>query len=447
MKKLFMTLLSVLHFIAMPACWMGMIFVIVACDESSVTEEIVPFPAESSSSLDNKHASLLLSKKDNMEGDYENTGLPVCYISTIDGLPITSKTEYVEASLRIEQNGELLFEDTLLNIRGRGHSSWTDSPKVPYKLKLSHKAPLLGMSANKHFVLLSNYFDKSLMRAAIGFKIGELLESSWTPESRFVELVFNGKYQGDYQLTESVREGANRIRVDETGFLTEYIYPDRIAEEKVLIQTIDSGYYYKFMYPDEKNITARRVQYADNLMNRLERSLNRPSKPHEFADIIDVKSWAKWFYQQNLLMLEECNMYMVKYDDTENSRLAMGPMWDFDWCLGSGYYNGTERPNPNHHIVSTHYFRKLAADSLFMAEVARLHREYGPTVREGVLRYYDELMEHLRLSQRLNFACWPILTERVSIGAYPLGSWEREVACDRQFFLAHYEYLDQILIH
>jgi len=140
-------------------------------------------------------------------------------------------------------------------------------------------------------------------------------------------------------------------------------------------------------------------------------------------------------------------MYMVKYDDTENSRLAMGPMWDFDWCLGSGYYNGTERPNPNHHIVSTHYFRKLAADSLFMAEVARLHREYGPTVREGVLRYYDELMEHLRLSQRLNFACWPILTERVSIGAYPLGSWEREVACDRQFFLAHYEYLDQILIH
>jgi hypothetical protein len=424
-----------------------MIFVIVACDESSVTEEIVPFPAESSSSLDNKLASLLLSKKDNMEGDCENTGLPVCYISTIDGLPITSKTEYVEASLRIEQNGELLFEDTLLNIRGRGHSSWTDSPKVPYKLKLSHKAPLLGMSANKHFVLLSNYFDKSLMRAAIGFKIGELLESSWTPESRFVELVFNGKYQGNYQLTESVREGANRIRVDETGFLTEYIYPDRIAEEKVLIQTIDSGYYYKFMYPDEKNITARRVQYADNLMNRLERSLNRPSKPHEFADIIDVKSWAKWFYQQNLLMLEECNMYMVKYDDTENSRLAMGPMWDFDWCLGSGYYNGTERPNPNHHIVSTHYFRKLAADSLFMAEVARLHREYGLTVREGVLRYYDELMEHLRLSQRLNFACWPILTERVSIGAYPLGSWEREVACDRQFFLAHYEYLDQILIH
>ena len=444
MKKLFTTLLSVLHFIAMPACWMGMIFVIVACDESSVTEEIVPFPAESSLSLDNKHASLLLSRKDSVEGDYENTGLPVCYIFTNDGLPITSKTEYVEASLRIEQNGELLFEDTLLNIRGRGHSSWTDSPKLPYKLKLSHKAPLLGMSANKHFVLLSNYFDKSLMRAAIGFKVGELLESDWTPESRFVELVFNGEYQGNYQLTESVKEGKNRIRVDKTGFLTEYIYPDRIDEEKVFIQTIDSGYYYKFMYPDEKDITAQRVQYADDLMNRLERSLNRPSKPHEFADIIDVKSWAKWFYQQNLLMLEECNMYMVKYDDTDNSRLTMGPMWDFDWCLGAGYYYGTERPNPNHHLVSTHYFRKLAADSLFMTEVARLHRQYGYKVREGVLKYYEELREQLRLSQELNYQRWPILNERISIGAYPLGSWEREVECDRQFFLAHYEYLESI---
>ena len=444
MKKFITTLLSVLHFIAMPVCWMGMIFVIVACDESAVTEEIVPFPAASSSSLDNKHASLLLTRKDSVERDYEHTGLPVCYISTNDDLPITSKTEYVEASLRIEQNGVLLFEDTLLNIRGRGHSSWTDSPKHPYRLKLSHKASLLGMSANKHFVLLSNYFDKSLMRAAIGFKIGELLESSWTPESRFVELVFNGEYQGNYQLTESVKEGSDRIRVDKTGFLTEYIYPDRIAEEKVFIQTIDSGYYYKFMYPDEKNITPQRVQYADDLMNRLERALNRPSKPHEFADIIDVESWAKWFYQQNLLMLEECNMYMVKYDDTDDSRLAMGPMWDFDWCLGSGYYFGTERPNPNHHLVSTHYFRKLAADSLFMAEVARLHRKYGPKVRDGVLNYYEELREQLRLSQELNYQRWPILNQRISIGAYPLGSWEREVACDRQFFLAHYEYLESI---
>lgn len=445
MKKLITALLSVLHFIAMPACWMGMIFAIVACEESSVTDEIIPFPAESSLSLDSKHASLLLSRKDSVARDYEKTGLPVCYIYTSDGLPITSKTEYVEASLRIEQNGELLFEDTLLNIRGRGHSSWTDSPKLPYKLKLSHKAPLLGMSANKHFVLLSNYFDKSLMRVAIGFKIGELLESSWTPESRFVELVFNGEYQGNYQLTESVKEGTNRIRVDKTGFLTEYIYPDRIDEEKVFIQTVDSGYYYKFMYPDEKDITTQRVQYADDLMNRLERSLNRPSKPHEFADIIDVKSWAKWFYQQNLLMLEECNMYMVKYDDTDNSRLAMGPMWDFDWCLGSGYYYGTERPNPNHHIVSTHYFRKLAADSLFMAEVARVHRQYGPKVREDVLRYYDKLTEYLRFSQVLNFERWPILDKRVSIGALPLGSWEQEVECDRRFFLAHYEYLDRIL--
>ena len=444
MKKLITALLSVLHFIAMPACWMGMICVIVACEESSVTEEIIPFPAESSLSLDSKHASLLLSRKDSVARDYEKTGLPVCYIYTSDGLPITSKTEYVEASLRIEQNGELLFEDTLLNIRGRGHSSWTDSPKLPYKLKLSHKAPLLGMSANKHFVLLSNYFDKSLMRVAIGFKIGELLESSWTPESRFVELVFNGEYQGNYQLTESVKEGTNRIRVDKTGFLTEYIYPDRIDEEKVFIQTVDSGYYYKFMYPDEKDITTQRVQYADDLMNRLERSLNRPSKPHEFADIIDVKSWAKWFYQQNLLMLEECNMYMVKYDDTDNSRLTMGPMWDFDWCLGSGYYYGAERPNPNHHMVSTHYFRKLVADSLFMAEVTHLHQQYGYKVREGVLKYYEELREQLRLSQELNYQRWPILNKRISIGAYPLGSWEKEVECDRQFFLTHYDFLESI---
>lgn len=447
MKQQFSILLTVMHFIAIPVCWMGMISVVVACDESSVTEELVPRPFVTSlQQSDEKHASLLLSRKDSVGQGYVNTGLPVCYITTDNGEPVTSRTEYASAVMRIELNGQLLFEDSLLNIRGRGHSSWTDSPKHPYRLKFSRKAPVLGMAANKHFVLLSNYFDKSLMRAAIGFRIGELLKSSWTPESRFVELVLNGQYEGNFQLTESVREGADRIRVDNTGFITEYIYPDRIAEEKVLIQTIDSGYYYKFKYPDEEDITTGRIRYADQLMNRLESALNRPAKPHEYSDIIDVESWAKWFYQQNLLMLEECNMYMVKYDDTEKSRLAMGPMWDFDWCLGSGYYNGTERPNPNHHIVSTHYFRKLAADSLFMAEVARLHREYGPTVREGVLRHYEKLISYLRRSQTLNFERWPILDKRVSIGAFPLGSWEREVESDRQFFLTHYDYLDSLLL-
>jgi hypothetical protein len=444
MRKLLTTLFAVLQAHAMPALEMMLLFIIAACDEATVPE--VPEPSQRVTAqarpMSNAQESPLSAQEDSVRNAYEETGLPVCYITVTDSADITSRTTYVMASMRIEEAGRIVFEDTLLNIRGRGHASWTDSPKHPYRLKLSHKAELLGMAANKHFALLSNYVDKSLMRAAIGFRIGELLECDWTPQSRFVELVLNGKHQGCYQLTEAVKEGKDRIRIDKTGFIAEYIYPDRVAEEQVYFQTIDSGHFFKFKYPDEKDMTDKRLSYAANELDQFERALNRPSKAHEYAERIDVVSWAKWYYQQQLMMLEEFNLFVVKYDDTSDSRLALGPLWDFDWSLGSGYYDGEERPNPNHHLVATQYFRRLSADSLFMSEVIRLHRQYGKKVREGVLKYYDELSDLLWKSQALNFERWPILNERISIGAWPLGSWEKEVACDRQFFIDHYNYLD-----
>ena len=446
MRKLLTTLLAVLQVHAVPVLKMMFVLLIAACDEATVLE--VPEPtqrviAEERSSSDKPDTSRL-AQEDSVRNAYEETGLPVCYITTADSADITSRTEYVVASMRIEKEGVVVFKDSRLSIRGRGHASWTDSPKHPYKLKFSRKAELLGMAPNKHFALLSNYVDKSLMRAAIGFRIGELLECKWTPQSRFVELVLNGVYQGCYQLTETVRAGKDRICVNDRGFIAEYIYPDRVAEERVYFQTIDSGYYFKFKYPDEKDMTVERLAYAANEMNQFERALKRPSKAHEDADLIDVESWAKWFYQQQLMLLEEFNLYVVKYDDTSDSRLALGPLWDFDRSLGYDHYDGEERPNPNHHLVATHYFRRLSADSLFMAEVIRLHCKYGPKVREGVLRYYDELSGLLSKSQALNFERWPILNEWMSIGTRPLGSWEKEVACDRQFFIDHYDYLDQL---
>ena len=81
-----------------------------------------------------------------------------------------------------------------------------------------------------------------------------------------------------------------------------------------------------------------------------------------------------------------------------------------------------------------------------MAEVAKLHQHYGKKVRAGVLAYYDELSRQLWKSQELNFRLWPILDKRISVGAFPLGSREQEVECDRQFFLDHYEFLDTVFI-
>ena len=88
------------------------------------------------------------------------------------------------------------------------------------------------------------------------------------------------------------------------------------------------------------------------------------------------------------------------------------------------------------------YFQQLSKNEFFVNNVRNIHNKYGKLIRNEILNYYDILSEKLNNSQKLNFILWPILNQRVSVGAYPLGSWEAEVECDKSFFKVHYNFLD-----
>ncbi len=148
--------------------------------------------------------------------------LPVVYIDTHDGQEITDKENYKDADLRIQGNEEYNSETTTLydgltEIRGRGNSTW-GMPKKPYKLKLDKKTDLLGMGKNKHWVLLANYSDETLMRNTLAYNFSgslgmEQMSTVW------VSVVFNDSYAGNYQLCEQVRVDETRVDVfDWEGF-------------------------------------------------------------------------------------------------------------------------------------------------------------------------------------------------------------------------------------
>jgi hypothetical protein len=119
--------------------------------------------------------------------------LPVLAITTDDGLPITSKEIYKTARYRVtDESGTLLVESSL-EIRGRGNNTW-EFDKKPYKLKLTNSTALLGMPANKHWVLLANYADRTMLRNEAAFHLGEQLGLAWTPRNVQVEVTLNGEY-------------------------------------------------------------------------------------------------------------------------------------------------------------------------------------------------------------------------------------------------------------
>ena len=147
--------------------------------------------------------------------------LPVVYIDTEGGQEITSKDYYIDATIKLQGNDQysdskVLYEGAT-EIRGRGNSTW-GQPKKPYRLKLDKKTDAFGMGKSKHWVLLANYMDESLMRNTLAYNLSgsmgmEQMSTVW------VDVILNGKYVGNYQFCENIRTDDTRVDIfDWEGF-------------------------------------------------------------------------------------------------------------------------------------------------------------------------------------------------------------------------------------
>ena len=139
--------------------------------------------------------------------------LPVLYIDTDDGKPITSKENYVTASLRIQGNTD--FEQQYLGtteIRGRGTTSWAQYPQKSYKLKLGKKTNLFDFGKSKYWVLVSNFNDKSCLRNYLASELAKLLGAIGM-NMTWVEVVLNGEVKGCYMLSQHIRVDRNSVDI------------------------------------------------------------------------------------------------------------------------------------------------------------------------------------------------------------------------------------------
>lgn len=144
--------------------------------------------------------------------------LPVVYIDTADGYGITSKTVYKDATMRIQGNDRFNSANSTLydgdiSIRGRGNSTWnTGYSKLPYKIKLDTKTNLLGFGNSKHWALLANYMDESLLRNTTSYDLSGAMGMVYL-KSTHVDVILNGVYAGNYQLVGNVRIEESRANI------------------------------------------------------------------------------------------------------------------------------------------------------------------------------------------------------------------------------------------
>lgn len=158
-------------------------------------------------------------------GKYWFSNLPVVYIECKDGKWPIKKDEDVKAKFFITGNAKYPMQykmdaefDSKLHVRG---NSTAGQDKKPYKIKLNKKADLFEMGGkdadgnpikNKHWVLLANCFDESLMRNKLCYDLSEKF-GLLSMKSTWVDVVMNGKYVGNYQLCQHIRVAEERVNV------------------------------------------------------------------------------------------------------------------------------------------------------------------------------------------------------------------------------------------
>ena len=71
------------------------------------------------------------------------------------------------------------------------------------------------MGKSKHWVLLSNAMDSSLLRNRVMAGIGRAFGMSFTPKMLSVDLYINGEYMGNYVLGHQIRIEKASVGIDE----------------------------------------------------------------------------------------------------------------------------------------------------------------------------------------------------------------------------------------
>lgn len=375
------------------------------------------------------------------------TGIPIVWIETENRQAITSKEDYVKGSVTISKTPFTQGYDGTMRIKGRGNATWASYPKKPYRIKLDSKSMILGMPADKDWVLLAEYCDKSMLRSTYAFELSKLMEFPWTPRGYHVEVFLNGSYNGTYFLCEHVKAASNRVNITDDGYLIE---DDNYWNQEPIWFTTNRGLHFTFKHPDSDDMVKgdENYNFILNYMNEFEKALysDHFDDPNTgYRKYIDARSFAKWYILQEILGNAEPNPYYVLQSRT--GKLEMYPAWDFEWSLGLAYRENNRwilppATSPVAHLYHRNvYFSRLFQDPYFV-DIAKQEWKKVKGHLPVLTTIMSEKAENIRFAQNKNFSRWPILGKYISVGLVKFDTWEEEVNYAKEFLDARVQWLD-----
>ena len=345
--------------------------------------------------------------------DMTHTGLPVVLLNTPGNQGIVDKENYVTNTLMSVLQTDVMDEFCeLTNVKGRGNSTW-NAPKKPYAIKFDDKKSLLSLPKDKSWVLLANYYDKTLLRNELALYIGnELSTLGWTPHYQYVDLMLNGQYKGIYQLGEKVKLSSKRVNVEDDGFLME-------IDNRALTED-DARYFQVNHLGNPVNIKDPDVEYNDDNYNYAKEfvltaedalySDNFTDPDEGWQKYMDINSFVEWYLINEISKnADACTLYSSCYMNLKRGgKLKMGPLWDFDLAFGGYPWAGGTADWANNpegfKLKNTDWFARLFQDPVFVNKVKERFNVYYSNrqnifchIDAGAIRLIGKIVEDNKL--------------------------------------------------
>ncbi len=338
------------------------------------------------------------------------TNLPTLYIQ-LEGnknMNRISHDSWMNATYTLVDGDEGIVEQPF-EIKGRGNYSWSMSKK-PYAMKLGEAASLLGMGKGKNWILIANWSDKTLMRNYLTMQLARNIGLEYSSDCKYVDVYFNGKYKGNYVLTEKITIGKNRIDIDpETCGLFEIEMTYRHSDCTWCI-SLPSGVHVMFKEPDAdeygEKFKEQQLTKFRSLFTKADISIT--DKGYEYySKYIDVDSFIDWYIVNEFVknydsgFTTSCYCYVK-----EDGKIYMGPVWDYDTCMGNqaaatcvdytGYHVGTS-PWYAALLEDEDFFRMLCERWTFLIDSGAIQTYFFDLMQETDDYIADSCTENFKI--------------------------------------------------
>lgn len=378
---------------------------------------------------------------------FSTSNLPIIKITT-NGQTIPDEPK-ITAIMEVINNGNAInsVDDVVkeysgyIGIEKRGSSSQYFA-KNNYSVETrtstgeNNNVSLLGMPPENDWVFHGPYSDKSLIRNALAYHLADV-GRTWAPRTSFFELIIDEQYIGVYLLVEKIKRDSKRVDISK-------LTPDEISGDD-----ITGGYILKvdraddhwispypnmndngpvpisYVYPDYVDMPEVQRNYIKTYVTNFENALagdNFESASTGYRAYANIQSFVDYFIVNELsknIDAYRLSTFFHKNKESNDGRLVMGPVWDFNFSFGNAnYYAGDNTQgwvmhgvSPNDYFAIPFWWERLRESIHFNALLKTTWNDLRKTKysNESIHAYIDSVVTLLNDAQERNFQAYPVL--------------------------------------